>query len=52
MLNFFNENILPLSEELQEMLDLQELKDDKIRSDTQAEIDELNTKRKLEQDCD
>jgi hypothetical protein len=52
MLNFFNNNILPLSEELQEMMDSRDLRDDKDRAD--ALIDEIEAKAIKEEamDCE
>jgi len=45
MLNFFNNNIRPLSDELAELLD------DKVRADARIEEDEAKA-LKAEQDCD
>jgi len=48
MLNFFNENILPLSEQLQATLDARELRDDKDRADARIEEDEAKTAKDLD----
>ena len=52
MKNFFETNILPLSDELQNLLDAQELRDDKDRADAQVEVDELTRIRTEQDGCD
>jgi len=52
VLNYFNENILPLSEELQEMLDAQELLDDKMRAQAVIEADEAAAEKEESLDCE
>lgn len=52
MLNFFNNNILPSSEELQEMLEANELRDEKDRADAVYEEDELKRIKEEAQDCE
>ena len=52
MLNYFETNILPLSEDLQNLLDAQELRDEKDRADAQAEVDELARIRTEQDGCD
>jgi len=52
MKNFFETNILPLSEDLQSLLDAQEQRYEKDRADAQEEVDELTRIRTEQDGCD
>ena len=52
MKNYFETNILPLSEDLQNILDAQELRDDKDRADAQAEVDQSIALKEEALDCE
>ena len=54
MLNYFNNNILPVSEELQRLLDDKELREDKDRQDAEIIAEEARRAKELEEvnDCE